>query len=48
MKKLFLFLALIAYTFSDDCDKCFDGCLDSFIGEDLKECVRNCIFYYYS
>ena len=43
MKKLFLFLALIAYTFSISCEECDADCRANSIGEHLRTCLSNCI-----
>ena len=44
MKKLLLFLALIAFIFSNNCEECDFGCFGKkLIGDELKKCLANCI-----
>ena len=47
MKKLFVFLALIAYAFSDACQTCQDNCKTKYSGflnsGKRKTCIYDCI-----
>ena len=47
MKKLFVFLALIAYAFSDACDTCQANCKKKYSGffktGKRNTCIYNCI-----
>ncbi len=47
MKKLFVFLALVAYVFSDACSKCQEDCKEKYSGffdmGKKRECIYDCI-----
>ena len=48
MKKLFLIAALIAYVFSDDCEKCQNACKNKYQGllqaAKRRACIADCVF----
>ena len=47
MKKLFVFLALVAYVFSDTCSACQDDCKSKYKGlfktGKRRSCIYDCI-----
>lgn len=43
MKKLFAFIALIAYAFSETCEQCDARCRKSKKGTALSVCLSDCI-----
>ena len=47
MKKLFVFLALVAYVFSDACNKCQEDCQKKYSGAlqtgKRRECIYDCL-----
>jgi hypothetical protein len=43
MKKLFAFLALIAYAFSETCEECDARCRRTKKGTALSVCLSDCI-----
>ena len=48
MKKLFVLLALVAYAFSEDCEKCEANCRAKYQGilnrGKLIDCIADCAF----
>ena len=44
MKKLFMFLALIAFILSGDpCNECVEKCKAKYVGDQRTACIGDCI-----